>query len=87
MPVRISVNVSALCRVQVVALLQEMGLEAHDVRPLRKAGITGAELLLLDEDQLMELLSLPKPKARRLRRLQVSCHSLLRSICLLCYCG
>lgn len=54
-----------------MALLQEMGLEAKDVRPLRKAGMTGAELLLLDEDQLMDLLGLPKQKARRLRRLQV----------------
>lgn len=52
-----------------------MSLEARDVRPLRKAGMTGAELLLLDEDQLMELLNLPKHKARRLRRLQVCCHT------------
>jgi hypothetical protein len=56
---------------QVVALLQEMGLDAHDTRPIKKAGLNGAELLLLEEPQLMELLGLPKHKARRLRRLQV----------------
>lgn len=56
---------------QVVALLQEMGLDTADVRPLRKAGLTGAELLLLEEEQLMDLLRLPKHKARRLKRLQV----------------
>lgn len=58
-------------RLQVVALLQEMGLDAHDTRPIKKAGLNGAELLLLEEPQLMELLGLPKHKARRLRRLQV----------------
>lgn len=55
---------------EVVALLQEMGLDAHDTRPIKKAGLNGAELLLLEEPQLMELLGLPKHKARRLRRLQ-----------------
>jgi hypothetical protein len=56
---------------QVVALLQEMGLDAHDTRPIKKSGLNGAELLLMEEPQLMELLGLPKHKARRLRRLQV----------------
>eukprot|EP00882_Tetradesmus_deserticola_P025244 GHRQ01027711.1.p1 GENE.GHRQ01027711.1~~GHRQ01027711.1.p1 ORF type:complete len:246 (+),score=117.72 GHRQ01027711.1:399-1136(+) len=59
---------------EVVALLQEMGLDAHDTRPIRKAGLNGAELLLLEEPQLMELLGLPKHKARRLRRLQDAMH-------------
>lgn len=56
---------------QVVALLHEMGLDSHDTHPIKKAGLSGAELLLLDECQLMEVLGLPKHKARRLKRLQV----------------
>lgn len=56
---------------QVCLLLQRMGLDASDTRPLKKANLSGAELLLLSEQQLVTLLDLPMHKAHRLMRLQV----------------
>lgn len=52
-------------------LLQRMGLDASDTRPVRRANLSGAELLLLSEQQLVTLLDVPQHKARRLFRLQV----------------
>lgn len=57
--------------VQVCMLLQRMGLDASDTRPVKKANLSGAELLLLSEQQLVTLLDVPLHKARRLLRLQV----------------
>jgi hypothetical protein len=56
---------------QVCLLLQRMGLDASDTRPIRKANLSGAELLLLSEQQLVTLLDVPMHKAHRLMRLQV----------------
>lgn len=56
---------------QVCLLLQRMGLEGCDIRPIRKSNLSGAELLLLSEQQLVTLLDVPLHKARRLRKLQV----------------
>lgn len=56
---------------QVCQLLQRMGLDASDTRPLKKANLSGAELLLLSEQQLVTLLDVPMHKAHRLMRLQV----------------
>jgi hypothetical protein len=50
----------------------EMGLESWDVRCLRRGEISGAQLLLLSEGQLMAATGLPRHKARRLRRITVS---------------
>lgn len=52
-------------------LLQRMGLDASDTRPVKKANLSGAELLLLSEQQLVTLLDVPQHKASRLLRLQV----------------
>jgi hypothetical protein len=52
-------------------LLQRMGLGASDTRPIKKANLSGAELLLLSEQQLVTLLDVPLHKARKLMRLQV----------------
>ena len=52
-------------------MASEMGLESWDVRCLRRADITGAQLLLLSEGELMAATGLPRHKARRLRRLTV----------------
>lgn len=56
---------------QVVALLQRMGLDMSVTRAIKRANLTGAELLLLSEHQLVTLLDIPLHKARRLHRLQV----------------
>eukprot|EP00879_Flechtneria_rotunda_P012199 GHRR01012740.1.p1 GENE.GHRR01012740.1~~GHRR01012740.1.p1 ORF type:complete len:515 (+),score=197.13 GHRR01012740.1:1110-2654(+) len=55
---------------EVVALLHEAGFDTSDTRAIKRAGLSGAELLLLDEPQLFAVLGLPKHKARRLKRLQ-----------------
>lgn len=56
---------------QVCMLLHRMGLDASDTRPIKRANLSGAELLLLSEQQLVTLLDVPLHKARRLMRLQV----------------
>jgi hypothetical protein len=58
---------------EVCLLLQRMGLDASDTRPIKRANLSGAELLLLSEQQLVTLLDVPLCKARRLNRLQVRC--------------
>lgn len=54
-----------------------MGLDASDTRPIKRANLSGAELLLLSEQQLVTLLDVPLHKARRLMRLQVRCGCVL----------
>eukprot|EP00775_Hariotina_reticulata_P009012 gene9012-9185_t len=53
---------------EVVALLQELGME--DVFPLKRAGVSGAELLSLDEDTLVALTGIARHRAHRIKRLQ-----------------
>jgi hypothetical protein len=62
---------SHLPLLQLCALATELGYESWDVRCLRKAELTGAQLLLLDEAELVAATGLARHKARRLRRLQV----------------
>lgn len=55
---------------QVCQLMSEMGFDTYDTRAVKKSDTTGAELLLMSERDLMLQLSLPKHKARRLRKIQ-----------------
>jgi hypothetical protein len=67
----------------VVALLQRMGIDPADTRAVKKAALTGAELLLLSEHQLVALLGVPLHRARRMHRLQVRrvVHNLHSRLC------
>lgn len=42
-----------------------------DCHPVKRAGLSGAELLLLDEEQLVALTGIARHKAHRVKRLQV----------------
>lgn len=57
-----------------------MGLDASDTRPIKRANLSGAELLLLSEQQLVTLLDVPLHKARRLMRLQVGGYVLIQHV-------
>lgn len=66
---------------QLMALLSAVGFDAGDLLPLRRSGLNGAQLLLLDDADIACLTGLPKHKTHRLRRLQVGGHACTHAAC------